>query len=173
MTKTNQKHSGTVVELFAGVGGFRLGLERSGWETVFSNQWEPSTKTQQASSCYVANFGVDGHSNDDIAKVVARLVEGEKAAIPETGKYSIYQAGGRWLIQQGEKRGFGDHIVDSREEAVAASTQQLAMEKANKDYFDKVKAKEDAERAAQEAKDKPLNDYLCLLYTSPSPRDCS
>lgn len=84
MTKTNQKHSGTVVELFAGVGGFRLGLERSGWETVFSNQWEPSTKTQHASSCYVANFGVDGHSNDDIAKVVARLVEGEKAAIPET-----------------------------------------------------------------------------------------
>ena len=34
-----------VVELFAGVGGFRIGLERSGWETVWANQWEPSTKT--------------------------------------------------------------------------------------------------------------------------------
>ena len=34
------------VELFAGVGGFRLGLRRAGWKTVSSNQWEPSTKSQ-------------------------------------------------------------------------------------------------------------------------------
>ena len=38
----------TVCELFAGVGGFRLGLEKSGWETVWSNQFEPSTKKQHA-----------------------------------------------------------------------------------------------------------------------------
>ena len=80
---TNQK-PGTVVELFAGVGGFRIGLERSGWETVFSSQWEPSTKTQHASSCYVANFGSEGHSNEDIAKVVSKLTSGDKSAIPET-----------------------------------------------------------------------------------------
>jgi DNA (cytosine-5)-methyltransferase 1 len=60
---------GTVAELFAGVGGFRLGLERSGWKTVFSNQWEPSTKTQHASDVYVANFGQAGHSNEDISQV--------------------------------------------------------------------------------------------------------
>lgn len=65
---------GTVAELFAGVGGFRLGLEPAGWRTVFSNQWEPSTKVQHASDVYVGRFGPDGHSNDDIA-TVAELPE--------------------------------------------------------------------------------------------------
>lgn len=60
---------GTVAELFAGVGGFRIGLASAGWQTVFSNQWEPSTKTQHASDVYVANFGEEGHSNVDIAMV--------------------------------------------------------------------------------------------------------
>ena len=83
-TKNQSKTPGTVVELFAGVGGFRLGLERAGWKTVFSNQWEPSTKTQHASSCYVANFKDAGHSNEDIAVVVNRLVNGDKKAIPST-----------------------------------------------------------------------------------------
>ena len=59
----------TFCELFAGVGGFRLGLESSGWEAIFSNQYEPSTKTQHASDVYVARFGAEGHSNTDIAKV--------------------------------------------------------------------------------------------------------
>ncbi len=60
---------GTVAELFAGVGGFRVGLAASGWKTVFSNQWEPSTKAQHASDVYVANFGDEGHTNVDIATV--------------------------------------------------------------------------------------------------------
>ena len=60
---------GTVAELFAGVGGFRIGLTRAGWKTVFSNQWEPLTKIQHASSVYIANFGEEGHSSEDIAKV--------------------------------------------------------------------------------------------------------
>lgn len=60
---------GTVAELFAGVGGFRIGLASAGWKTVFSNQWEPSTKVQHASSVYIANFGEEGHSSVDIAKV--------------------------------------------------------------------------------------------------------
>ena len=60
---------GTVAELFAGVGGFRIGLARAGWKTVFSNQWEPSTKVQHASDVYVARFGRDGHSNEDISEV--------------------------------------------------------------------------------------------------------
>lgn len=61
------KPVGTVAELFAGVGGFRIGLARAGWTTVFSNQWEPSTKVQHASSVYVAQFGENGHSCEDIA----------------------------------------------------------------------------------------------------------
>jgi DNA (cytosine-5)-methyltransferase 1 len=60
---------GNVAELFAGVGGFRIGLSRSGWKTIYSNQWEPSTKKQHASEVYISRFGKKGHSNVDISKV--------------------------------------------------------------------------------------------------------
>ena len=57
-----------VVELFAGVGGFRIGLEGASdaYETIWNNQWEPSTKHQDASLVYKARFGAKGHSNKDI-----------------------------------------------------------------------------------------------------------
>ena len=57
-----------VVELFAGVGGFRIGLEGASdaFETIWTNQWEPSTKHQDASLVYKARFGAKGHSNKDI-----------------------------------------------------------------------------------------------------------
>ncbi len=59
-----------VIELFAGVGGFRLGLEKTHkFEVVWSNQWEPATKTQHASKVYVARFGSQGHTSVDIAAV--------------------------------------------------------------------------------------------------------
>ncbi len=60
-----------VIELFAGVGGFRIGLERASerYKTVWNSQWEPSTKTQDASIIYQKRFGVEGHSNVDIATV--------------------------------------------------------------------------------------------------------
>lgn len=60
-----------VVELFAGVGGFRIGLERASkrYVTVWNNQWEPSTKRQDASLIYCKRFGAVGHSNQDIATV--------------------------------------------------------------------------------------------------------
>jgi len=64
-----KKPVGTVAELFAGVGGFRLGLAAAGWKTIYSNQWEPSTKRQHASEVYVHNFGPEGHSNEDVSKV--------------------------------------------------------------------------------------------------------
>lgn len=60
-----------VAELFAGVGGFRIGLENASekYKIVWSNQWEPATKSQEASDIYVKRFGEEGHSNEDIAKV--------------------------------------------------------------------------------------------------------
>ena len=64
-----------VIELFAGVGGFRIGLRRASnkkvkYKTVWNSQWEPSTKTQHASEIYVKQFGTNGHSCEDIKKVV-------------------------------------------------------------------------------------------------------
>ena len=59
-----------VIELFAGVGGFRLGLEQTNaYEVIWSNQWEPSTKTQHASMVYEARFGSKNHSNTSIEEV--------------------------------------------------------------------------------------------------------
>lgn len=78
-----------VAELFAGVGGFRLGLEgwknqsassnyrsplNSPYEVVWSNQWEPSTKSQHASEVYESRFGKQGHSNQDIAAVIPEQI---------------------------------------------------------------------------------------------------
>lgn len=78
----------TVVELFAGVGGFRVGLnhikefdengraiEKGSWNFVWANQWEPSTKVQHAYDCYCKRFGEKNHSNTDISLV-------NKAEIP-------------------------------------------------------------------------------------------
>lgn len=62
------------IELFAGVGGFRIGLERANnkqkkFNILWSNQWEPSTKIQHASYIYCNRFGFDTHSNKDISTV--------------------------------------------------------------------------------------------------------
>lgn len=62
----------TVCELFAGVGGFRLGLERASneWNTVWANQWEPGKKMQHAFECYCFHFGNSNtHVNKDIAEI--------------------------------------------------------------------------------------------------------
>lgn len=63
-----------VVELFAGVGGFRLGLEKSNFQVVWSNQWEPSTKFQHASEIYKYCFGKEGHSSEDIESVPTKEI---------------------------------------------------------------------------------------------------
>ena len=67
--------------MFAGVGGFRLGLEgppSKEWETeflkvedtgfkvVWSNQWEPGSSKQWASTTYIERFGEEGHDGDDL-----------------------------------------------------------------------------------------------------------
>lgn len=94
--------SGRVVELFAGVGGFRLGLQRAGWNTVWANQWEPSTKAQHAFDCYRERFfaergeyaadedlreirSADGDVavNEDIGLVLDQIEKGERPAIPD------------------------------------------------------------------------------------------
>lgn len=79
----------TVIELFAGVGGFRVGLngvkgfdengraiEKGPWKFVWANQWEPATKEQHAFDCYALRFGKEDSSNVDISKV-------DKKSIPD------------------------------------------------------------------------------------------
>ena len=74
----------TICELFAGVGGFRLGFDRlnSGWDTVWFSQWEPGAATQWAHRCYISHFGTsvdlsgEYRTCEDIATV-------DKNAIPD------------------------------------------------------------------------------------------
>lgn len=74
----------TICELFAGVGGFRLGFDRldSGWKTTWFSQWEPGARTQWAHECYVQHFGdspdLNGgyHTGEDISTV-------DKTTIPD------------------------------------------------------------------------------------------
>lgn len=74
-----------VIELFAGVGGFRCGLndvslvndkvvENGNWNFVWANQWEPSTKSQEAYDCYTKRFGDKDASNVDIFQVDKKTI---------------------------------------------------------------------------------------------------
>ena len=61
-----------VAELFAGVGGFRIGFEnttdsekRAAFEVIWSNQWEPSTKKQHASEIYTARWDMEVTTDDE------------------------------------------------------------------------------------------------------------
>src|SRR5699024_413248 len=61
-----------VAELFAGVGGFRMGLEATDnnmFDVTWANQWEPGKKVQHAFDCYNTKFNTGTHINDDIAEI--------------------------------------------------------------------------------------------------------
>lgn len=66
-----------VIELFAGVGGFRIGLEKTNhFQVVWGNQWEPSKKVQDAFNCYAQRFKDKGiHCNQDIATVTEEEIQ--------------------------------------------------------------------------------------------------
>lgn len=72
-----------VVELFAGVGGFRLALEEAGWRTVWANQWEPSTRAQHAAACYRIHWPDNTLVNEDINLVLDQIERGERDPIPD------------------------------------------------------------------------------------------
>lgn len=87
----------TVCELFAGVGGFRCGLnninknvkysekniEKEKWKTVWFSQWEPAEKTTQyAHDCYVYHFGTClDKNNQDTTNI--NIEDVDKSAIPD------------------------------------------------------------------------------------------
>ena len=83
----------SVAELFAGVGGFRLGLEgysnpehpefdmpaAGNFKTIWANQWEPGTDRRQfAARCYAERFHEGEFVNEDIHKVLDEFEAGER-----------------------------------------------------------------------------------------------
>lgn len=76
-----------VLELFAGVGGFRVGLENSDkeyFETRWANQWEPSRKSQDAFEVYNYHypdsenigFSISDISDEKFASMDADMIVG-------------------------------------------------------------------------------------------------
>lgn len=63
--KNKKKADFTFIDLFAGIGGTRLGFERAGGESVFSSEWD-----KDCQKTYQANFGEIPHG--DITKIDAK-----------------------------------------------------------------------------------------------------
>lgn len=74
----------TMTEFFAGVGGFRVGLEKAdpSWKTMFFSQYEPGRKNQFAYDCYVRNFGLEGIEHPELTNVDINDVD--KSVLPAT-----------------------------------------------------------------------------------------
>src|SRR5512147_705930 len=81
-----------VCELFAGVGGFHVGLERAGMEVVWANQWEPGTRTQHAFDCYERHFPGIG-VNEDIGAVIEAHQAGTPIGRPIPSKHDVLVGG--------------------------------------------------------------------------------
>lgn len=102
MAKMNK----TVCELFAGVGGFRLGLSNASddWNFVYANQWEPSRKTQHAFDCYIHHFGSsDNHTNINISKINKKNIPDHNLLVGgfPCQDYSVARSGAQGM--QGKK----------------------------------------------------------------------
>ena len=68
----------TYIELFAGVGGLHIGLDRGGdgfFKCAMANQWEPSSKDQFAANIYKKRFPDDLLINDDICKISGKDID--------------------------------------------------------------------------------------------------
>lgn len=62
-----KENSFTFIDLFAGIGGTRLGFEKAGGRCVFSSEWD-----KDAQKTYSANFGEIPHG--DITKIEAKAI---------------------------------------------------------------------------------------------------
>ncbi len=99
----------TICELFAGVGGFRVGFENNSkdWKTVWANQWEPSKKVQHAFDCYKHHFekqgGINEYSNTDISQVSTDIIPSHSVLVGgfPCQDYSVASTGAKGI--QGKK----------------------------------------------------------------------
>ena len=115
MTLKEKKSKIRVVELFAGVGGFRIGLEnasKSTFDTIWANQWEPGRLSQHAFDCYVKNFGKNHNCvNEDIANVKDQIPAHDLlvGGFP-CQDYSVARTGAKGI--EGKKGALWWHIAD-------------------------------------------------------------
>lgn len=99
-----------ILELFAGVGGFRIGLENANsnfFKTKWSNQWEPSRKSQDAFEVYQYHFPDSENLNEDIANISDDRFAGMNADIIVGGfpcqDYSVARSKKHEMGIQGKK----------------------------------------------------------------------
>lgn len=99
-----------VLELFAGVGGFRVGLERSNpalFKTKWANQWEPSRKAQDAFEVYNYQFNDSLNINENIEMIDDSVFEQMDADLIVGGfpcqDYSVARSTHGELGLQGKK----------------------------------------------------------------------
>jgi DNA (cytosine-5)-methyltransferase 1 len=65
--RTPTRNDFTFIDLFAGIGGMRMGFEEHGGRCVYTSEWD-----NYAQKTYLANFAVDHEIAGDITKVAAR-----------------------------------------------------------------------------------------------------
>lgn len=99
-----------VLELFAGVGGFRVGLENSNpnlFKTLWSNQWEPSRKSQDAFEVYDYHFPESDNINENIEEISNQTFENMDADIIVGGfpcqDYSVARSKKKEMGIEGKK----------------------------------------------------------------------
>lgn len=67
MAEENHMNNVQFIDLFAGIGGTRMGFERAGAQCVFTSEWD-----KDCQKTYEANFGVKPHG--DITKISAEQI---------------------------------------------------------------------------------------------------
>lgn len=99
-----------VLELFAGVGGFRIGFEESNkdlFKTKWSNQWEPSRKSQDAFEVYNYQYPDSLNINEDIEEIPDEVFKKMDANVIVGGfpcqDYSVARSKSGELGIQGKK----------------------------------------------------------------------